>query len=181
LSDDRDLFGRKIKRRKSPLEYGLAKHDASSFEERLVRLKWLTTVIPTNVTYMMPSDTFYVFGEVKNAFVAGAYVATVLLCTSFIEHWLSTLLAAKGFEKESRSGLKTIVKCLRKQKIGNDYLIENVDKLRRLRNPFVHLKPFDHAENLSQRSYRQAKHPVVLLEEDAKLAISLMYAVAMKL
>ena len=178
---EKDLLGRKIRKRRSKLEVDLERYDQNSFDERLARLKWLVRVFPDRHSFAGPPETLFMFGEVKNTFVDGAYVATVLLCTSFIEHWLSSFLSSRGFDANAKGGLKAITKCLRRERLTHDFLIKRIDRLRELRNPFAHLKAFDHAYNLSQRSYAESLSPFVVMEEDAKFAVSLMYAVATKI
>ena len=67
----------------------------------------------------------------------------------------------------------------------HNYLIEKIDSLRQKRNPFVHVKPYDHEFNLNQiifnnlKGEKPFKQPFEILETDAKEAISLMYTVFM--
>jgi hypothetical protein len=127
---------------------------------------------------MFSTEMFHLLDEVRATFVNAEYAGTLLLATAFTEHWLSGILESKGFYKEARSGLKGIVICMRKNKIGHEFVLAKVDRLRLIRNPFGHLKDFDHEHGLDRRSIHSQTPSHVLLERDAMDAISLVYAVA---
>jgi hypothetical protein len=60
----------------------------------------------------------------------------------------------------------------------NDYLLDQIDALRRKRNPFVHLKAAGHPDKIDQRAFNLGKQPNSVLEKEAKEALSLMYQIA---
>ena len=175
-----DLLGRKITKRNSRLESALERYDRNSFEDRLERLTWLQKVFPTGYGFAMEPETAYVFDEAKNAFVEGAFIATILLSTAFVEHWLGAIVSGQGFNGEAKSGLNSIIECMRREGLMHEFLLKKADRLRKIRNPFVHLKPFNHMERVTPRAMNQSKHPIAILEEDAKEALSLMYGIALK-
>lgn len=177
---EKDLLGRTRKKRSSRIESALHKYDRNSFSERAERLKWVQKVFPSGYGFAMPPETAYVFDEVKNVFVDGAFVSTILLATAFIEHWLSSILQNRGFERDAERGMNAIIKCLRREGLVHDYLLQKADKLRKIRNPFVHLKNFDNVDRVTQRAMIQGRNPIAILEDDAKEAVSLMYAIAIK-
>ncbi len=174
----RDLLGRKITKDRPRLAPSLAKYDKDSFNDRLQRLRWLYKVFPSGYSYMMPPETAYIFGEIKNVFVDGAFVATILLSSAFIEHWLSSVARSKGFEREAARGLSSVIKCLRREGLVNDYLLDKADALRKLRNPFVHLQAFEAPDRITQRAIHEKKNPIGILEDKAKEAVSLMYTIS---
>jgi HEPN domain len=178
---EKDLLGRKIRRRKTKLQIALERYDRNSFDERLARLRWLARVFPDKYAFLGPPETLYIFDEAKNTFTDGAYVSTILLCTSFIEHWLSSVLSSRGYDSDAKGGLNSIVKCLKRQRLAHDFLIKRIDRLRELRNPFAHLKPPEHPHRITHRAVSEARHPMQVLEDDAKNAVSLMYAVATRI
>jgi hypothetical protein len=175
---DKDLFGKPVKKRKSRLERSLEKSDRDMFSSRLYRLKWLESVFPKGSGFLMPPETFYVFEEARLAFINGEFVATLLLANAFLEQWLGNVLASKGYEKEAGRGLSAILKCMAKTGLLHPFLADAADRLRKVRNPFVHIKSFNHEHRLTQRMFREKRYPNSLLEEDAKDAISLMLQVA---
>jgi hypothetical protein len=126
----------------------------------------------------MPLETFYVFEEAKSSFVYGCFVGTTVLSAAFVEHWLATRLSKKGYVKEAERGLAAMTECCQKHNLLNPGLIDRIDQLRLIRNPFIHLKSFDHPRTLGQRTFRQKSHPEQVLEDDAKQSLITMYTVA---
>ena len=176
---ERDLFGEEISREEDPLEQYLAAYDEDTFRDRLSRLKYLQTVIPEDYSFMMGTSSFYVFEEARRAFINGEFVGTVLLAQSSIEHCLQARLEAKGYPFDrSHRGLAYIVRCLRRDQLRHPFLIKKVDALRKLRNPFVHLRSFDDPDDLGRRSVDAQMAPDNLILNDAKEALSLMYQIA---
>lgn len=173
-----DLFGRSRKPRKSRLRSATERYDRETLEARVDRLAWLQKVFPHGYSFGMPFESSFVFDEAKMAFLNGQFVGAVLLATAFIEHRLSGVAERHGFVREARRGLKRIVKCLRTEGLVDVFLLDKVDRLRLRRNPFVHLKEFDHPHRLTQRALGARGDPLVILEADAKDALSLMYSIA---
>lgn len=129
--------------------------------------------------FMMPFVTAFVFDEARRTFVNGDFVATILLAAAFIEHRLASHLRSKGYVKAARQGLAQMIACARQHDFASPFLLDKVDRLRRIRSPFVHLKPFEHDDGLLERMIRGAvEEPARLLEKDAKAALSLMYTMA---
>jgi hypothetical protein len=176
---NQDLFGNEIEAKAEPLENELAAYDENTFEERLERLKYLHQVYPEDYGFLMSVEMHYLFNEARRAFINGEFIGTILLAQSFIEHWLQSKLEAKGFVfSRSKQGLNYILTCLRDGRLMHEFLIDKIDQLRKMRNPFVHVRPFDDPHNIVERSYKLGKIPDMVLENDAKDALSLMYQVA---
>src|SRR5690606_29033907 len=97
---------------------------------------------------------------------------------SFVEHWISANLVNLGYEKQADHGLAASVKCARKNKLIHTAILDKVDHLRLIRNPFIHLKEFNHKHKIDRRSWDARQHPYVTLEQDAKDALVVMYTVA---
>lgn len=146
--------------------------------ERAGRARWLAEIIPNRHSFGMPLETFYVLDETTSSFIYGNYVAVIVLATSFVEHWLTAKLSARGYQKEASRGLSACINIARAQSLVDPTILDKADRLRLIRNPFVHLKPFEHEHALDRRSLKLGAHPKSLLEQDAKEAIIAMYAVA---
>jgi len=173
-----DLLGKPLRQRRPKYEAALERHELRQVPDRAERVRWLSQVIPRSGGYLMPLESMRVFQEAKDCFVYGQYVATVVLASAFAEHWLGGLLQASGHEKVATQGLAAIVAHYRERGALPPILCEQLDTLRRIRNPFVHLKDFDHPHNLGQRMLKRQTHPDSILEADAKLALTTMYSVA---
>lgn len=174
----KDLLGKPIRQRRPKYEATLERHELQNVPVRAERIRWLSTVIPKGGGYMMPLESMRVFQEAKDCFIYGQFVATLVLAASFIEHWLGGILDAAGQSKVATQGLKAIITHCREFNVIPVALCDKIDNLRLSRNPFVHLKPFDHAHNLGQRMLARRMHPDSILELDAKEALSAMYSVA---
>jgi hypothetical protein len=156
----------------------MERYELARVPERAARLRWLSGVIPSNTVYAMSLESMAVFQEAKDCFIYGQFVAAQVLAASFIEHWLGALLGADGQHKVAAQGLDAIVTACRAQRIIPVVLCDKIDTLRLNRNPFVHLKPFNHAHSLGQRMRVSRSHPDTILEADAREAMVAMYSVA---
>jgi hypothetical protein len=174
----KDLLGKPIRKRRPRYEVMLERHELRNVPVRAERIRWLSTVIPRNSVYMMPLESIKVFQEAKDCFVYGQFVGTVVLSAAFVEHWLGGILTGYGAPRIAAQGLAEITQYCRENDALPSILCDKVDVLRKIRNPFVHLKPFDHPHGLGQRMRRQRTHPDAILEADAKEAIITMYSVA---
>lgn len=181
---EKDLFGNIVKKkRKTRLETSLEKYDSKSFEDRLTRLEYLNTIFPKGFGIAGDQETVYIFVEAKMAFINGEFISTILLAQAFIERKLQMHFESLDLGHIAKRGLKSMIDYARKNNILHSYLIERINSLRKKRNPFTHLKPFDYEFNLNQRMFNefrnsnQFKQPMEILEVDSKEAISLMYTI----
>ena len=126
-----------------------------------------------------PYETMLVFKEAKDCYIAGHLIAALVLAAAFIEHWMSGFIAARGFEAESKKGLAACTECARKNSFLPEAVLKKLDRLRVVRNPFVHLKPFDHEHIISRRMLASRTAPEELMDQDARGAISLMYTIGL--
>lgn len=174
----KDLFGKPIRHRKSREQSLLEKYDRKTLDDRIQRLKWVEKVFPKGFSFVTSPETSYVFDEAKMAFINGEFIATILLVSTFIEHWLGAHIESKGFYKEVQKGLGAIIDCAGKKNLVHNNLLKKADHIRQIRNPFVHLKPFAHKHSLTQRAKSVLANPVEIMENDAKESLSIMYTIA---
>jgi hypothetical protein len=173
----RDLFGKALPRERTDFETSLRQADRYSFHHRLERLRYLESIFPEGMSYMLPPETHFLFEEARMAYVAGLSVAVVLLTQAFIEHYYQLCLENTSYSKIAERGLAAICDCLKKHKLEHEIILKRVDSLRLIRNPFTHLKDFSHPHNLSQRAYSLLKNPQTLLEQDAKDSMDVLFAI----
>jgi hypothetical protein len=76
---NKNLFGVKLKQKKTSLERKLVKYDISTFQDRLERLKFLNGVFPKGFSFFSDFETAFVFDETKMAFINGEFIATLTL------------------------------------------------------------------------------------------------------
>jgi hypothetical protein len=127
----------------------------------------------------LPLETSLIFEEAKSSFVYGNYVAAIVLASAFVEHWFSANLDSLGYHTEASKGLAAAIRCARANALVDPFILEKADRLRMIRNPFMHLKSIDHEHIISQRMAKARQFQVWrLLETDAKEALEAMYGVA---
>lgn len=175
----KDLFGKPIRQRRPRYEAALERGDKAALPSRAARIRWLAQVMPRGAFWGMPIETHCVFEEAKSSFVYENFVAAIVLSAAFVEHWLVSSLGARGYEKEAAQGLAAAIRVARENKFVDTLVLDKADELRLIRNPFVHLKSFDHEHTLTQRAFKQKTYPHALLEADAKNALIAMYGVAL--
>lgn len=155
-----------------------------TFQERSERLEYITYIFPEGNIMAADLQTFYIFGEAKMSYSNGEFISTIPLSQSFIERLLQSHYQSLGLETVSKRGLKAIIDHASKYNTVHKFLLTKIDELRKIRNPFVHLKEHEHEYNLMQRLISNASegklinHPLYILMNDAKEAIRLMYAIA---
>ena len=64
-----------------------------------------------------------------------------------------------------------------KYNLLDDFLLKKIELLRKKRNPFTHIKPYEYEFTLSQRIQKELKEPICMLEKDAEDALTLMYQI----
>lgn len=170
-----DLFGKPLRRRRPKYEAALEQKELAQISERAARVRWLERVIPKR-HYGMPLESFMVFNEATGCFIYGHYVATIVLCSAFCEHWLGSLVEGPDAEHITSKGLASIVSYCKTNQVLPKVICDKPDTLRSIRNPFIHPKPFDHPHNLQQRMMKQRTSPDEVLEQDAKQALIAMYS-----
>ena len=174
----KDLFGNRVPEKKPKYHRTLERFDKRTFSDRLKRLQWLQTVYPKGYGFLMPPETMFIFREAKMSFINGEHISTLLLANSFVEHWLSSNIAHGENSKLANSGLAKLVQHCRQNKLINAKVLDRIDELREIRNPFVHLKPAEHKKRIMWRTIDKKTNYSVLLEEDAKRALTLMYNIS---
>ena len=175
----KDLFGKPIRQRRPRYEAALERGERKTLPQRAARVRWLSEVIPRNRMFGMPLETGLVFEEAKASYVYGNFVAVMVLAASFIEHWFTASLSNRGYQKEASQGLAAAIKCARRYKLVDSIILDKADRLRLIRNPFVHLKEFDHQHGINQRMAKTRNFDIQgILEADAKEALIAMYGVA---
>ena len=174
----KDLFGNKAAtRRIDKAAAALRVHDKDTFANRLARYKLLESLAPHGYSALGAFEPLFVFEEARLCFLNGAFIATVVLCQAFIEHWLTGYASRGGDDQELPRTLDGMLKYCRREGLLHDYLIDRIDQLRAKRNPFTHRKDMDHPLLLWRRAMALQATPAELLEQDAKDAVSLAHTI----
>lgn len=176
-TQNKDLFGTPLPENKVPLTSSLKRYDKNTFDHRLTRLQYLNSVFPKGMIYMLPTETHYLFQEIRSAYVAGLSVSVVMLAQAFIEHYYQLCLQLTPHSKIGEKGLFAILEFLRENDLEHEIILGKVEFLRKIRNPFIHLKKIDHPNTISQRALTTQNDPICLLENDAKHSLNIVLAV----
>ena len=177
-SREKDLFGYTKKTRRPRLEAALLKRDRETLNARLERLRHIQTIFPRGYSFLSVVETAYIFDEAKMAYINGQFVAAILLAQAHIEHCLQGYVASRGEDRLAKRGLAQITKFLRSKGLLHDFLLDRIDRLRKLRNPFSHLQDWDCPDTLSKRASAHNHDFEATLRHDAEFALALMYEVA---
>jgi len=174
---EKDLFGDIKRRRKKKLGSSLERMDSTSFTARLERLQYINKIVPKNISFIYSFEMHYLLSEAVKCFINGQFVATILLSQSFIEHWLEDRIGKDKVKKYGNHSLANIIKAMKENNSVHISLLDKIDRLRKIRNPFVHYKPSDYEFNIMKLSYPKKVKPEDVLCKEAKDAISLLYQV----
>lgn len=83
-----DLFGKQAKankKRATKFEAALSRYDKTTFEERLERLKFMHKIFPKGLLLSGDMEFVFTFSEIKECFISGHFIATIVLAQAFIE------------------------------------------------------------------------------------------------
>ena len=152
----------------------LSRSDDSTRTERADRIEWLAQHDSRPSAFAGAVDTLRLMEEARACFVCGHFVAALLLVTSFIEHTLADELQELGLAKGDPPLGRLIALARDHLSLPGD-LLDRADRLRKLRNPFTHRRSGEDPDTLGNR-FRSAKtHPATIMENDAMLALGVMY------
>ncbi|WP_129782612.1 hypothetical protein [Peristeroidobacter soli] len=158
----------------SKLLVALACYDEQTRAKRVERIEWLSQHIGEPVAVMGDMTVLHMKEEARDCFISGHFIGAILLATSFVEQTLSEELERVTTAQERRT-FELMIKSARQHLSLPDDLLDRTDRLRELRNPFTHRKAPGHSHALGERFLSEKRHPRSILEEDAKLAMGVMY------
>ena len=161
---------------KSALVEALATYDASTRQERAERILWVGEHSSLPSVMMGRTETMHLLNEAREVFVNGHFAATLLLAVSVIEHSLMEECQQRGL-LQSSPPLGKLLKIAHDQGVVSNDTFIDLQLLVFRRNPYAHLKEPDHEHCLGYRIRDEQRHPALLLQQDAEMAIRLMYTV----
>jgi hypothetical protein len=151
---------------------GVDERSRSKRAERILRM----SQFEEGNSFIAHADTASILHETKACFVDGHFIAVQLLALSFCEHVLYERLSSRGFYK-ARATIKSMIDSATKHSVLSVDLLRELDRLRELRNPFVHREAGANSPGLGERVQLLKKHPRTILEADAKDSLAVMYGV----
>lgn len=173
-----DLFGKEIQIEESNCARTLKLYDETTFTERKKRCENLFSLVPDDRIWISSDESYFMWLEIRMAYISGCFISTILLALSFIERKFQADYHMLLYKDRPEWTLHQLLTAMRKEKSLDEYLIDRIDKLRLKRNPLVHFKNVNHTQSIAQRSSHDIDAAYQLIERDAKEAIEIMYAVS---
>jgi len=137
---------------------------------QLARALWLTKRLRDDDIYFMQDGTLsqLLFKEVLSSFVAGQYIATIVLGFSLIERTVAGRLAFVGDKAAASAKSEDLLKNALEREWLKKEEHELLDELRRLRNPILHFRDHFSETRPEVRAALNARTTEQVLEVDAK-------------
>jgi hypothetical protein len=170
---------------------------AGDLPDRVFRLK---TLIALDADFggsgiMLPGGeaSYRAYIEARSSFVAGNFVATILLAQGLIENLLGGHLVLDDVSREVRRrsprvtkpfGVRPTLKQLINHALEAGVLVErdveDIERLIGMRNPLTHFRDINDPQNLTRRAMENDKHPERIMFEDARFAIATIIGIVGK-
>ena len=182
----RDLFGSEINSEHDDLANELDMIEGNNFDSRVKRFRYLDGLeISDTCEYGKCSglgiaaslECKLLFEEAKKTYINGEFMATILLCQAFIEHWLTPYLSENNKASDLPRGLHALIELCGKEKLVHPFILDRINELRLFRNPIAHPKQYKYPYSINQRMIEMRMNQEELLENYAKKAIEIMFAV----
>jgi len=182
----RNLFGKREKKQLDAFEQFLVERDRNTLMERAERLRFTEEIYPHDLFIMTDNESAMLLEEAKLSYVNGEFISTMLLCQAYIDRRFQLYFEAVNLKKQAKGSMEQKIQYFREHNLMPDFVLSQIDLLRKKRNPFAHLKAVEHEFNMTWRTLDAVRaerpgHPQYLVYEDAKIAISLMYLVASRI
>ena len=151
-------------------ERWLAQEDELCRQDRLTRLNWLAARTPKTDYLTFPGGLMskYLFEEARYCFVYGQFLATIVVGLSYIEQTLASLFYAFGRNDLERASISTLLRESLKHGLIDQIDYENLEQVRRIRNPVTHFRKPGHGDTIAYRMVAQNEMPYTIIEEDAR-------------
>lgn len=148
--------------------------DARSRPYRAERLRFLLKRLePDTMTELYGGEmAFMAFEEARRAFVHGLFVACTVLSQVCLEHTLGGLFRAAGRDDLARATFEVLLREGRNERYLSEEEFKLFDRLRTIRNPYVHSRAPLSVNSLHLRAMQADREPDELVVEDAQLAIA---------
>ena len=137
---------------------------------QVARASWLTKHIRDDDIYFMQDGTLsqLILKEVLSTFVAGQYIATIVLAFSLIERTVAGRLAFVGEKSAALAKSESLLKSAFERRWLSTEEYELLGELRKLRNPIIHFRDHFSETRPEIRATLNARTTEQILEADAK-------------
>lgn len=151
----------------------LSQEDVGCRAGRIARLEWLASILPTANYLTFPGGLTakFLLEEMRYCFVYGQFLATIMLGLAYIERTLAADFFASGRDDLEQAGMATLLLEARSHGKLSDDEADELDRIRRTRNPVTHFRRPGACDSIESRSLQESEHPYELLERDAQAVI----------
>ena len=144
-------------------------------EGRSERTEWLKTLGTLPTAYADNPEPMQLLKEARACYAEGLMMATVLASAAHVEHTLAQELELRGLKAPgAHMSFADAITAARKI-FKHEIVCDNMDRLRLVRNPLAHRKPDGHKHSIHTRLRDENRHPDLILQDDAKLALYVMH------
>lgn len=124
------------------------------------------------ITFHGGEMAFMAFEEARRAFVHGLFVACTVLSQVCLEHTLGGLFRMAGRDDLARATFESLLREGRNERYLSDEEFVLFDRLRTIRNPYVHWRAPLSANSLHFRAMQTDRETDEVVIEDAQLAMT---------
>lgn len=143
--------------------------------ERAERHIWMGKHhVGVNGGYWERSETSAVLQEARSSYLHGNFIATLILALAYVEHVINDALPPLP-PKTRTPTMAAAIKQARAAELFPEDLLDGAAVLSDFRNPFVHRRDADDPDTIGQRVQSRKSHPRMILEQDARDALLVMY------
>jgi hypothetical protein len=147
-------------------------HATLNYRVERYRFLWQEFGPPAEMLLVGGIPAMFALDELKRSYAYGNFMATVLLAQSFIEQSLGGSYILSGVDEVAQKGFASLVAAARDDGQITEKLANDLDRLRRMRNPYIHntggTGPRSYMGRLKDADFVA---PEDLVVEDAKFAI----------
>lgn len=130
--------------------------------------------IVVNGGYWERSETSAVLQEAHSSYIHGNFISTLILALAYVEHVINDALPPPP-PKRRNPMMAEAIKQARAAGLFPDDLLDGAAVLSDFRNPFVHRRDVNDPDTIGQRVRNRRAHPTMILEQDARDALLIMY------
>jgi len=152
----------------------LEKDEARSRPYRVERLRLLLSHYGPEGVRVFPGGpvSAIAFEEARQAYLHGLFLSCVITSQVCLEQMLAGIFSAAGRDDLVGAGFHDLLK----EALNAGFIFQEeftlFDRLRTLRNPYVHYRPPTHGQAIGRRAATEDVPIDILLIEDAKFAIT---------
>ena len=117
----------------------------------------------------------YLFDEARCCYIYGQYLATIAMGMAYIEQSIAAIFHTRCKDKFAKQSAETLFKEALNEGLISQFDYENLERIRKTRNPAIHFKKPLHPDSIDVRSVKQNRHPALILESDAKFVMGSVF------